>query len=377
MSLSVVLLSSNFQFLVLHHFRFLYFALSFNESIFHFCKCEIERSVLYAAARYSEILDRRLRPPTPPPSVACTSVPVSRLPMPKARKVTEFICDCFKCKGHRYVSSSTYYRHREYRNEESAARLRARSSARGGPAAPSESFASEQSTLPSRTRPTAHAKDPNSDLLNPSGHPAELDHSAPGHRFSATPEREQRAPTPEREQRAPTPEYEQRAPPTPEREQRAPTPKYEQRAPTPEYEQRAPSTHDNAAPDRGSLADKDSQDPPDDDPPNAIPPGQGGAHENGTHEGSDIPVEARLAELRTAQQFITALRHATLENSGLDFDAIERLRHPPCTPLHLAPGSDLRLSLDLFLGNASEDNYEDSRNAIMRRFPDCEIHTIQ
>jgi hypothetical protein len=82
----------------------------------------------------------------------------------------------------------------------------------------------------------------------------------------------------------------------------------------------------------------------------------------------------QLADLRTSQEFIDALKAATLDDGGLDEGVLQQLRQPLNEPLD-ASDPDLQLSLDLFLScsNASEETYHSSRAAILCRHPDDEI----
>ena len=88
----------------------------------------------------------------------------------------------------------------------------------------------------------------------------------------------------------------------------------------------------------------------------------------------EVAFVPQLADLRTSQEFIDALKAATLDDGGLDKEVLQRLREPLAEPLD-ASDPDLRLSLDLFLScsNASEETYHSSRAAIIRRHPDDEI----
>ena len=82
----------------------------------------------------------------------------------------------------------------------------------------------------------------------------------------------------------------------------------------------------------------------------------------------------QVADLRTSQEFIDALKAATLDDGGLDEEVLQRLRQPLTEPLDVND-PDLWLSLDLFLScsNASEETYHNSRAAILRRHPDDEV----
>jgi len=71
---------------------------------------------------------------------------------------------------------------------------------------------------------------------------------------------------------------------------------------------------------------------------------------DGLHHGPEPEVTfvPQLADLRTSQEFIDALKAATLDDGGLDKEVLQRLREPLAEPLD-ASDPDLRLSLDLFL----------------------------
>ena len=64
---------------------------------------------------------------------------------------------------------------------------------------------------------------------------------------------------------------------------------------------------------------------------------------------SDIQIEASIEELCTVQQFIEAMRTATLDNNDLEPDIIERLRNPPTKPLALDHDLALRTGIKLYL----------------------------
>lgn len=85
-------------------------------------------------------------------------------------------------------------------------------------------------------------------------------------------------------------------------------------------------------------------------------------------ELSDI---ARLKDMKLAMEFIQALQEASLDDSKLDKDIIERLRNPPTYPADVG-NLDLQLGLRLFLAmvNSSQETYASSREAIMIRHPD-------
>ncbi|KAL6303322.1 hypothetical protein BKA93DRAFT_735348, partial [Sparassis latifolia] len=84
-----------------------------------------------------------------------------------------------------------------------------------------------------------------------------------------------------------------------------------------------------------------------------------------------------IEEIRIADEFIRILKEATLENSGLDTETINRLRHPIEAPLDI-DDPDMLLSLEVFLSvtNASQDTYTSVCTAILRRYPDNTICTF-
>ena len=81
-----------------------------------------------------------------------------------------------------------------------------------------------------------------------------------------------------------------------------------------------------------------------------------------------------MADLRTALEFVDALKAASLDDGDLDEEVLHRLRQPLAEPAD-ASDPDFRLSLDLFLSTttASEDTYNKSRAGILRRHPDDEV----
>ncbi len=86
-------------------------------------------------------------------------------------------------------------------------------------------------------------------------------------------------------------------------------------------------------------------------------------------EDSDV----KLSHIRTSMAFIQQIKDATLENSLLSSDAIERLRNPLQEVAQA--NCDLLLGFELFLShsNASEDSYTKSCSAIKRRFPEADV----
>jgi hypothetical protein len=92
------------------------------------------------------------------------------------------------------------------------------------------------------------------------------------------------------------------------------------------------------------------------------------------HPGPEAVFAPQVADLRTSQEFIDALKAATLDDGGLDKEVLQRLRQLLTEPLDVND-PDLRLSLDLFLScsNASEETYHSSRAAILRCHPDDKV----
>ncbi|OBZ71729.1 hypothetical protein A0H81_08962 [Grifola frondosa] len=84
----------------------------------------------------------------------------------------------------------------------------------------------------------------------------------------------------------------------------------------------------------------------------------------------------KIEDIKTAIEFIKLLRTATLQESGLEPEDLERLCNPPQEPLEI-DDPDLLLSLELFLAvsNASRETYNSVRDAIIRRYPTSNIRT--
>ncbi|KAF8813455.1 hypothetical protein BYT27DRAFT_7220393 [Phlegmacium glaucopus] len=85
---------------------------------------------------------------------------------------------------------------------------------------------------------------------------------------------------------------------------------------------------------------------------------------------------AHLKDLKLSMEFIQALDKASLDDeySGLDSDTTERLRNPPTSRPDIS-NPDFRLGLDLFLASikSSQDTYNMSRDAVLRRHPDDKV----
>lgn len=103
---------------------------------------------------------------------------------------------------------------------------------------------------------------------------------------------------------------------------------------------------------------------------------------NGSTSEMDDPEEsvspdpvANLEQFRISQEFVDALRNASLDNSQLEPDDLDRLWNPSRESLDLTEDPDLCLSIDLFLavGNASQETYNSARAAILRRHPNDNV----
>ncbi|KAH7923569.1 hypothetical protein BV22DRAFT_1036129 [Leucogyrophana mollusca] len=92
----------------------------------------------------------------------------------------------------------------------------------------------------------------------------------------------------------------------------------------------------------------------------------------GAHEQREIdPPTIYLDDLKYTQEFIDALKRASLDEGDLDAESLHRLRYPLTHTLDLSD-RHLRLSIDLFLAvsNASQETYNSAREAILRCYPD-------
>lgn len=85
-------------------------------------------------------------------------------------------------------------------------------------------------------------------------------------------------------------------------------------------------------------------------------------------------LNTKLSELKESWRFIEALRGATLVDSDLDDESINRLKNPIEEQLAIND-RDIRLSIDLYLAldDASQDTYGTVRTAILHRYPDSAI----
>ncbi|KIL63474.1 hypothetical protein M378DRAFT_127762, partial [Amanita muscaria Koide BX008] len=95
---------------------------------------------------------------------------------------------------------------------------------------------------------------------------------------------------------------------------------------------------------------------------------------NGEDEEASPYVESRIDHILLCQKYIQEISLATLDNGKLDASIVKQLRSPEEGPVDISD-PDIRLSLDLFLGcsNASEATYNAARDAILRRFPGCDV----
>ena len=77
---------------------------------------------------------------------------------------------------------------------------------------------------------------------------------------------------------------------------------------------------------------------------------------------------SRISDLANSQEFLRRLQNATLADSGLDSDTLQRLEKPIEEPVSLPLGSVDRFSLDTFLAdiNSSEETYTSTRASIER-----------
>ena len=92
----------------------------------------------------------------------------------------------------------------------------------------------------------------------------------------------------------------------------------------------------------------------------------------------DLLENSRLDDIRTSFQFIHAIKKATLDDPScnLDKDVIDRLRHPPTTPLSLSEGQRFSLSLFLSMQNAPQEVYTSTRETILHHHPTDELLTL-
>ncbi len=113
---------------------------------------------------------------------------------------------------------------------------------------------------------------------------------------------------------------------------------------------------------------------------NEVREGQPPASTGGDNISRDLEElfeNTHLSELRLTNEFIQLLQQASLDgkHSGLDPDALHRLRNPPTSIFTLENqpnGADLRLAFDLFLASLKGpvDIYNTTRASILRRHPE-------
>jgi CCR4-NOT transcriptional regulation complex NOT5 subunit len=80
-----------------------------------------------------------------------------------------------------------------------------------------------------------------------------------------------------------------------------------------------------------------------------------------------------VQDIETAQLFLKALEGASLDDSGLDPETIDRLRNPITECVDISDNKDFRLSLNISDTYASEVTYEATRQGILRHSPDVEM----
>ncbi|EIW51939.1 uncharacterized protein TRAVEDRAFT_136440 [Trametes versicolor FP-101664 SS1] len=131
---------------------------------------------------------------------------------------------------------------------------------------------------------------------------------------------------------------------------------------------------DDDAPDPGSDFDREQNEQAPREP-SASPEPELPEHEVplGTPEPEpviDNPIKPVLKDLQLNMEFIELLKTASLADSGLDPDVLHRILNPPQYPLEI-DDPDVLYSIDLFFAtlNASEETYEDARQAYIRRHP--------
>ncbi|KIY48820.1 hypothetical protein FISHEDRAFT_27947, partial [Fistulina hepatica ATCC 64428] len=95
-------------------------------------------------------------------------------------------------------------------------------------------------------------------------------------------------------------------------------------------------------------------------------------------DGLESLEDVQIDDVRTALHYIQLLRAATLENGDLTADDIESLQNPPSSIPAELYDPDFHLSLDAFLacGNASSDVYTAFRAAVLRRYEDSGMLTL-
>ncbi|KAI0360028.1 hypothetical protein OH77DRAFT_1501733, partial [Trametes cingulata] len=84
-------------------------------------------------------------------------------------------------------------------------------------------------------------------------------------------------------------------------------------------------------------------------------------------ESEELFIDVKREDVRIALEYIRLLRHARLDDSGLDQELLEQLRNPPEVELTI-DDPDVVLSIELYLGvgNASIETYNAVRDALAR-----------
>ncbi|KZV98322.1 hypothetical protein EXIGLDRAFT_763628 [Exidia glandulosa HHB12029] len=95
-------------------------------------------------------------------------------------------------------------------------------------------------------------------------------------------------------------------------------------------------------------------------------------------DGYDFEWLSRIPSVRTAQLFVYMLREASLNDGQLNAEQLQRLLNPIEEAIDLQDGPDgrdrdLLLSMRLFLAHttSSQENYQDSIDAVRTAFPQC------
>lgn len=121
---------------------------------------------------------------------------------------------------------------------------------------------------------------------------------------------------------------------------------------------------EGARPDPGSLEDTalgDSED-------NSGVPNEGDRvpfREDPSQQPQPEQTQIHLEALKSTQEFIEALRSATIENTQLHPDLLQRLRDPPTCELQI-DDPILRQSLETYLEDITEETYERIRVSLIR-----------
>ncbi|KAJ6490663.1 hypothetical protein C8R47DRAFT_1071048 [Mycena vitilis] len=134
----------------------------------------------------------------------------------------------------------------------------------------------------------------------------------------------------------------------------------------------SPASSDSGAVDPGSLADEEPE--PTESDTDTDSTGSDAEHDDDAHEPT---VVRTIAELQLALDFIDAVKGASLDNGDLDPETLARLRNPAEEPIDVSDPAE-RYSLDLFLAatHSSEAAYDANRDAYLRRHPENEVLTL-